>query len=517
MMNVLIVDDDRAIVDVMTTEIQWKDLGITCVYTAYNVNGAKNIMSQSSIDIIISDIEMPQKTGLDLLKWVREEGFECEFLFLTCHEDFSFAKIAINYGASAYLTKPFNMDTMVLNIQKIVMHLRQKRSMGKNHPFVRLDFWKALLEGNLLDSRRIEREIEARHMDIKKNHKYRLIYSKLNNTDADVEQYGKDVFEYILEGMQSEILSGKVVNETVIKCYTSDTLCFVAVCEEEDPHILGEKCEELRDNYRRYFQSTLTCCISNIYDIEQLAEARRSLKELFDSNISGYGTTFYEKDVEVTTLEDMQILDLNRLLEMAEKKELEQILRYLKGIFLELSEFKRLNVQSLYMIKQEITQVAYGDMMRKGIQATKLFYDDQAIKLAERSTDSAVDMIRWCKHLFTKTFEYEEEIEKSLSIIDRINEYVHTHYDQDISRNEIAEVFFLTPEYLAKLYKKKTGVSIKSYINTYKIHMAKEFLKTETLSISDIAKKVGFDNFSYFSTLFKKITGRTPKEFRNEQ
>ncbi len=525
MFNLLIVDDDITIVDVIQNKIEWETLGITQLHIAYNVSKAKKILLESSIDIIISDIEMPKETGLDLLKWVRDEGLSCEFLFLTCHEDFSFAKLAINYGANAYLTKPFDVDTMVLNIQKIITNLKQKRSMEKNssygewmeqkHTFVKLDFWKALLDGKLMDQRLIDWEIETRHIDIKDNRSYRLIYSKLNNTDSDIDQYGKDVFEYILEGMQSEILTGKIGNENVIKFYTSDTLCYIAVCEEEDLELLRMKCEELLDNYQRYFQATLTACISNIYNLKELPKARNSLKTLFDSNIGYYGTIFFEKDVEVTTLEEMQILDLQRMVRLVERKELDQILRYLKKVFRDLSECKQLNIQSLYMIKQEIVQVAYGDLMKKGIQATKLFYDDQAIKLAERSTDSPVDLIRWCKQLFEKIFEYEEEIEKSLSVIDRINEYVHEHYHENISRNEIAEVFFLTPEYLAKLYKKKTGINIKNYINGYRIKMAKDMLKSEVLSISDIAEKVGFDNFSYFSTIFKKTTGMTPKDFRN--
>ncbi|HPU62820.1 MAG TPA: helix-turn-helix transcriptional regulator, partial [Mobilitalea sp.] len=66
-----------------------------------------------------------------------------------------------------------------------------------------------------------------------------------------------------------------------------------------------------------------------------------------------------------------------------------------------------------------------------------------------------------------------------------------------------------------KVYKKKTGISLKNYINEYRIERAKELLLTSDKSISDIAEAVGFDNFSYFSTLFKKVTGLSPKEFKD--
>lgn len=524
MFNLLIVDDDRAIVDEIKNNIQWQDFGIQEVYTAYNVAGAKKILSMTIVDIIISDIEMPMETGLDLLKWVRTEKYKSEFLFLTCHEDFTFAKEAVNYGADAYLTKPFDAGVMYLNIQKIVTGLQHKKDMEKNsdygewlaqkHSFVKLDFWKAVLNGELMDQQILVKESERRHIDIKKNKKYRLVYSKLNNTDTDIDQYGKDVFEYILEGMQSEVLTEKIDNESVIKFYTYDVLSFVVVCEEENATILKEKCEELAVNYKQYFQATFTCCISDLYDINELREARLRLKALFDANVGRHGTIFYEKDVEITTPEQMEILDLVYVTELVEDKSLDLILRYLKSVFIDLSECKQLNVQSLYLIKQEITQVVYADLLNKGIQATKIFYDNQAIRFAERATDSAVDMIRWSKYLLEHAFSFEEEVEKALSLVDQINGYIHEHYNENITRNEIAEVFYLTPEYLGKLYKKKTGISLKNYINEHRVALAKEKLRTENMSISDIAESVGFDNFSYFSTLFKKITGQSPKDYR---
>ena len=116
-----------------------------------------------------------------------------------------------------------------------------------------------------------------------------------------------------------------------------------------------------------------------------------------------------------------------------------------------------------------------------------------------------------------RTFSYEDEVKKSATIIGRIEEYIRGHYAEDISRNEIAKVFFLTPEYLAKLYKKKTGVSIKNAVIEVRIEKAKELLAREDIRISDVAGMVGFDNFSYFSTLFKKYTGITPKEYKTNQ
>ncbi len=523
MINVLIVDDDIATVEVIRASIDWEELGVHSVHTAYNVANAKKILTDQKVDIIISDIEMPQETGLDLLKWVREEKVECEFLLLTCHEKFSYATDAIHFEAAAYLTKPFDLSIMELNLQKIINKLRQKRDLQKNSEygewmeknlrFMKLDFWKDVLEGEITGSR-IGTEISSRHLDISEDKGYCLVYVKLSNMDSDTERYGRSVLEFVLEEFQSEILTGRVVNESVVKFHTEDSLSYITVCDEKNKGSLKERCEKLLETCKGYFKASITCCISNAYSIQELPAIRRKLAKLFDYNVGTSSKTFHEDEVELTSNSEIQILDLEKLVNFVENKDRARILNYLKQVFDELSNYKKLNRHSLYLMKQEIMQVVYADLMKQGIQATRLFYDEISIKLADHAINSTVDMIRWVNYLLEKTFEYEEEVAKSATIIEKINKYVQEHYMEDIGRNEISAEFYLTPEYLAKLYKKKTGINLKDYINEYRIERAKELLRAGEQNISKIAESVGFDNFTYFSTLFKKITGVSPKEYK---
>jgi two-component system response regulator YesN len=525
MINLLIVDDDIATVEVIKDSIDWEKMDIDVVQTAFNVPGAKKILIEQQIDIIISDIEMPQETGLDLLKWVRQEKKECEFLLLTCHDNFAYATNAISYDVAAYLTKPFDVDSMELNLQKIITKLKQKRNlkkaseygvwMEKNFHLLKLNFWKTVLEGELIEQTRIDKEIESRHLDIKSDVKYCFVYSKFSNTQADIERFGRSLIEFILEGFHSEIIAEKVENENVIKFHTEDTLSYITICEIEKRNILRDKCEQLIETCKGYFKSTVTCLISNDYSITELFHARQQLKKLFNYNVCSYGKILLENEAEIPANNEIQIFDLEEIVLLVEKKDKAQILRYLKQLLAELTSYKKLNMHTLYLMKEEILQVVYADLMKHGIQATKLFYDEQFIKMADHATDSIVDMIRWVNYLLEKTFDYEEEVAKTATIIDKINDYIHEHYSENIGRNEIAGKFYLTSEYLAKLYKKKTGINLKDYINEYRIERAKELLKLDERCVSEIAELVGFDNFSYFSTLFKKITGFSPKEYKN--
>lgn len=109
-MKVLICDDDISTVDVILNHIPWDDLEVDHVLHAYNGLEAKKIISAEKPEIIVSDIGMPLCNGIEVLKYIREIGLKSEFIFLTCYESFEFAREAIRYGATRYITKPLNLD-----------------------------------------------------------------------------------------------------------------------------------------------------------------------------------------------------------------------------------------------------------------------------------------------------------------------------------------------------------------------------------------------------------------------
>lgn len=95
-------------------------------------------------------------------------------------------------------------------------------------------------------------------------------------------------------------------------------------------------------------------------------------------------------------------------------------------------------------------------------------------------------------------------------------EYIKHNYTQDISIDDICNELNINKCYFCSIFKKETGLTFINYLNSYKIEKSKELLKNTNLSLLDIALSVGFNNQSYYSTVFKKITCKTPLEFREE-
>ncbi len=96
-------------------------------------------------------------------------------------------------------------------------------------------------------------------------------------------------------------------------------------------------------------------------------------------------------------------------------------------------------------------------------------------------------------------------------------DYIENHYNTQLSVDEIAARVFLSPDYFRKLFKKVTGDSVTAFQHRLRIDEACRLLSVTDLAIKDICEEVGYQDMKTFYQVFKKITGKTPKEYRNSQ
>ena len=125
-MNVLLVDDDKFVIAALQKGIDWESLGIRQVFTAYDIQKAQEILSESSIDLLLSDIDMPHGSGLDLLGIIREQGNRIPTTFLTNYADFSYAKRALELRSFHYFLKPIDYTELTRIIKKALEESKQE-------------------------------------------------------------------------------------------------------------------------------------------------------------------------------------------------------------------------------------------------------------------------------------------------------------------------------------------------------------------------------------------------------
>lgn len=93
-------------------------------------------------------------------------------------------------------------------------------------------------------------------------------------------------------------------------------------------------------------------------------------------------------------------------------------------------------------------------------------------------------------------------------------QYIHQNYRNKISLNEVAEHVFLSPSYFSKKFKEEIGKNFNQYVNEIRTKQAKHLLKNTDYSLSEIASDIGFENLSYFSKVFRRITGLSPSAYQ---
>lgn len=118
-MNLLIVDDQPSVIASLTLTIDWRAAGIDRVYSASSATTAKSIMQAEKIDILLTDIEMPLESGLELIRWVRGQKRDIECILLTSHAEFAYAKQGIELGVMDYVIQPASNCSIVESVKRV--------------------------------------------------------------------------------------------------------------------------------------------------------------------------------------------------------------------------------------------------------------------------------------------------------------------------------------------------------------------------------------------------------------
>lgn len=167
------------------------------------------------------------------------------------------------------------------------------------------------------------------------------------------------------------------------------------------------------------------------------------------------------------------------------------------------------------------------------IQSCKTYFScNVSCYIGERSTlyeiaNTYNQLLQREYHSLRKSSEAEENVRVSIpkdavhiqphhSVIQRVQEYIAEHLNEPITREQLASYVHLNPAYLSRLFKREVGESITDYILHVRMSMAEDLITGSTMPISDIAKTLGYFNFSHFSKMFRRVYHASPQQFRQQ-
>lgn len=524
-MNVLIVDDQINVVSGVLFGVHWNLLGVEQVYKAYNAYEAKQVLQEKHVDIMLCDIEMPVENGLSLLTWCRECDMDVETIFLTAHADFMYAKEAVALGSFDYILQPARYEEIEDAVRRAMEKIRQKKSVDENSQYGRfLKKRKGMVVGAILADLFSE-EVQA-VQDAARNLEELGIHigSKSKLCLLDVVKWGKGLEKWDLTLLYDTMAN--VLDELFypyawksLLYQEAKGLCFVILYSdgfaELNDESLRNQLIRFQGIFSKFFDSDVAAYYSEMEHFEEIPELTKLLRQADLDNVERKAGVYSEQKKSISTgdnrehfCENWENLLENGLYDAVVKDAIDTLNT--------MSIESRLNSKSLRRFYQKIMGVIY-------LMADKFNYDMDTLFPAEEDMQRALtaytyteDTLWLVKYITAKLNELRNSDAGRETQIDEIYQYIRSHINEDIKRDDLADVVHLNANYISAMFKNKTGMSLKEYIISEKMTLARKMVRETSLPISVIAMKVGYSNFSHFSQSYKKINGVSPTEDREE-
>ncbi|HHV11673.1 MAG TPA: response regulator [Clostridiales bacterium] len=519
-MNILIVDDDAYIIRNIKNQINWAGIGIDNVYTALNASKAKEFLKEKSIDIMVTDIEMPQENGLDLMRWVLEQGYHPESICLTCHAEFDYARDAIKLGYSEYCVKPVEfkeLEQILDNTVKKCIEKNKKIKMEaegafweKNKRIVASDFWNNMLMGNykghveeilkIASQKKIEYKFDAEYQCVI------LTVCSIQNDESGWKQ-DKDLMKYALYNILGEKFPYE--DKQGMLGWNEEYL-WIIIDASADLDII-EEIQDYLNVCRELLGINLAAYVSKEVFGENLREEYEKLVQLDLDNVRRVSDIYLsDQDALYVVQENRNDIFLKEGKKLLDRNEyevfFEKVAKYIKTK-------EAWNRELLEGFLFNTIQLIFARLLDLHIQADQLL-DREIMQGLTKSHRSVDEILFYLEKLKSKMCILSERQEQESKVINEVKEYIRINIETKLSRKDIADKVFLSPDYLTKLFHKKTGMTLIEYIIEEKINMAKTMIGNENIPIGEVAQRLGYDNFSYFSEIFRKKTGKSPSEYK---
>ena len=534
MMKLLIADDELLVQIGLKSMLDWEELGIEICGVASNGDAAYELIEKHRPEIVITDIQMPCSSGLELGKKCLEDfGSLPVFIILTSFEDFNYAREAISFQALDYLVKiDLSPDTLKACIQKAierVEHLRTNNarltaSHNTNTLLFQERFYIRLLN-NLFETRE-----QFTHMmnELKisfSKQRYVAMHMEFVMPDKKSDKTTDDVLKFYNSSLQmlQELLS------KYLPCK------MIALDPKHAAAILGLTSEKSRDEN---WKDTVSLAISqavemlhNYYNITVYTSIGRLVNDPLELSVSYYDA----KQIMEFLTDKHPILYWDDQPDPSSMRNVFNMSLFRNDIS---KAFEELNVTALQTIFASINEllsthtVPYSQtldaasnilhftiaLLPNGLDiASSIFKDEPDTYCSlyrQKTTASVIDWLKTLEEGLCRILpEYSKEHRHYL--VENTKQYIMEHIHERIVLQDIADTFGISPNYLSQLFKKYEEIGLSEYITNQKINRSKELLNDGSLKIYEIADQLGFESAFYFSKVFKKVTGVSPKDYRN--
>lgn len=514
MYRLIIADDEKVILKGLRDYIDWKEMGFQVVETFEDGKEALEYIKSNLVDVVLSDIEMAEVSGLELARYISEQKTGHKVVIVSSYKEFEYARKAVEYGVEYYLLKPIHIGEVKDVFHKIAKELEEeKKNDWKTEllPQLQEEFWAELLAGVFLNRDNIEKRKQVLQIGINVEHPFAV-------ADVQIEQKEEKFFDYF-EGENYHNLIRNIFCETtgdisafpiflsdeVIKVIlTSVEMECTGIFEQKVQEKLDEKCSTAE----KLLKLKLKCQVEKVApDIMGISDYRYKVKVHTGEDREDH---VCEQELESEDYERL-IQKYKLLMGIINDGKFEELDNLLEHIFMGFHEMPVAQVQKLCI---DLFSMISTKLLRIGIDMWMVW--NKKVHYRElmeiQNVHDLEEKVRELLYEITNTVKEKQNI-RSRQFVEESIRYMKEHYAEDISLESIANKFFLNQTYFSRLFKQCTGSTFTDYLIELRMEKAKELLKTGKYKVYEISAKVGYHSEKYFFRIFKQYTGCSPTEY----
>ena len=525
MLKVMLVDDEPFILQGLQILIDWNAEGYEIAALMSNGKDAYDYLKENSVDLIISDIQMPIMTGLELLEKIQAEKIsDARFAILTGYDDIAYAQRAIRNNSMDYILKPVQKDD-ILTLLRNVSKLENEKVINNENQKKMEDAYLARNVLALIKGKYGEDNLEyvKKHMQLSGDVRYVDIEVINEHNDNEDDDFDLRVIQHQLHQACRESQKDNV-NHFIFDVSYDDNNYDVGFiyCENMSTRYdMSEK--EYLENMIKKIENILLkpvkmICGKKVPDISAIAKSYSSAcmlnsiqgfhnqKKLYlyedDAQVGGQNTVFLCKNSIDSVISAIQAGD-----KAAIDSNVDALFDELRSI--EDNENAR-NLNINYLLFQLIHIATEQD--------DNVNQEEVIHYISENSFDETISRggSQHMKRFASEYSVYLTSLRKNVSrgLISNIDNEIQEHYAENITLKSLGDKYFINSSYLGQIFRKAHDMSFKDYLTKIRVEKAAVSLVSTDKKINKIAEEVGYNDCDYFIRKFIEIKGCTPSKYR---
>ena len=532
MLKVFLVEDESVIRDGLRDNIPWEQYGFRFVGEAADGEMALPLLRKARPDVLITDIKMPFMDGLSLSRIVSKEFPEMKIIIISGYDDFEYARQAIEVGVDQFLLKPITR----LTLKKTLLELRDKIEQERDKNDYQIQYQTEMHVYEQFSRRRFMEKVLTGELPVKEIYEeaaklsleitapcYNLLLFYLQEKDPDLTGEGMEEFmrsqdevllyflrhpEYLLFRWNASSYGVLIRGEKAqIGEFTEKGLAHIRDFCMRQEHLewyvaVGSPVERL---------SLLPECYRQVNHYFAYRFIMPDLHVLSGVTLEDYINAQEKQNIDSVDPATMAQEVIRDFLEHGNESEIHDFVEsYLQSIR---KALKSRMFRAYVVLNIRFTTIAYIE----SLGASKEEYMDKIGDYAQEMNIETDEVPAYFVNMLQAAFEIREKANsrQNKKMISRALAYIDENYMHDsLSLNTVAAEAEVSANYLSAVFSQSMDKTFVEYVTEKRMENAKKLLKSTDLPSGEIAARVGYKDAHYFSFVFRKTQGMTPREYR---